>query len=182
MMRVRFAVLSLIAASVFAMAASADEVKSGPDKKTAGPFNVSAITGDKKGNELCYVCLYNAQRRPAVVLIFSQKADENLAKVVKAVDAVQKNNEKLGTVVVGVSGVAASDLERLQETHKLTTPLTVAVDQDGPKAYNLNKAAAVTVLVYKAGGTITRNFAFSNSADAAAKASEIAAAAEEAVK
>ena len=39
------------------------------------------------------------------MLIFSQKADDNLASLVKAVDEVQKNNAKLGTVVVGVSGV-----------------------------------------------------------------------------
>ena len=132
--------------------AVAEELKSGLDKKTGGPFHVKAITGDNKGKQLCYVCKYNAESRPAVVLIFSQKADENLASLVKAVDEVQKSNAKLGTVVVGVSGVEAADLEKLQETHKLTTPLTVAVDKDGPKAYKLNKDAAVTVLVYKKGG------------------------------
>ena len=113
---------------------------------------MKAITGDKAGKELCYVCQYNAQKRPAVVLIFTQKADDNLVSVVKAVDAVQKNNEKLGTVVVGVSGVEAADFEKLQTTHKLTTPLTVAVDKDGPAKYTLNKDAVVTVLVYKKGG------------------------------
>jgi hypothetical protein len=116
------------------------------------------------------------------VLIFSQKADENLASLVKAVDAVQKNNEKLGTVFVGVSGVEAADLEKLQDTHKLTTPLTIAVDKDGPKGYKLNKDAAVTVMVYKAGGAVTKNFAFATSKDAAAKASEVAEAAAAALK
>ena len=116
------------------------------------------------------------------MLIFSQKADENLASLVKAVDAVQKNNEKLGTVVVGVSGVEAADLEKLQDTHKLTTPLTIAVDKDGPKGYKLNKDAAVTVLVYRAGGTITANLGFADSKAAAAKATDIAKAAEEALK
>jgi hypothetical protein len=116
------------------------------------------------------------------VLIFSQKADENLASLVKAVDEVQKSNEKMATVVVGVSGVEGADLEKLHETHKLTTPLTVAVDKDGPKAYKLNKDAAVTVLVYKAGGAITKNFAFKDTKEAAAKAKEIAAAAAEALK
>ena len=53
---------------------------------------------------------------------------------------------KLGTVLVGVSGVEPADLEKLQETNKLTTPLTIAVDKDGPKAYKLNKDAAVTDL------------------------------------
>jgi len=116
------------------------------------------------------------------VLIFSQKADENLASLVKAVDEVQKSNAKLGTVVVGVSGVEAADLEQLQSTHKLTTPLTIAVNKDGPPRYTLNKDAAVTVLVYKKGGTISSNFAFKDTKSAAEKASDIAKAAEEAVK
>jgi hypothetical protein len=116
------------------------------------------------------------------VLVFSQKADENVATMIKAVDQVQKNNSELGTVLVGVSGVEASDLEKLQETHKLTTPLTIAVDKDGPKAYKLNKDAAVTVLVYKRGGGILRNFAFADTKGAAAKAKDIATAAEEALK
>jgi hypothetical protein len=157
----------------------AEDVKSGPDKKIGGAFQVKAITGEKQGQQLCYVCQYNAEARPAVVLIFTQKADENLAQVVKSVDEIQKSNSKLGTVVVGVSGVAASDLEKLQSAHKLTTPLTVAVDQDGPKAYQLNKDAAVTVLVYKKGGAISKNFAFKTTKDAAAKANEIAAAAKD---
>jgi len=116
------------------------------------------------------------------VLVFSQKADENIATLIKAVDSVQKNNAKLGTVLVGVGGVEAADLEKIQDTHKLTTPLTIAVDKDGPKAYKLNPDAAVTVLVYKKGGSIHKNFAFANTKSAAAKASEIAAAAEEALK
>lgn len=162
--------------------AGADDVKSGPDKKIGGAFNVKAITGDKAGKTLCYVCQYNAQERPAVVLIFTQKADDNLVAVVKAVDGVQKNNEKLGTVVVGVRGVTGADFEKIQTTHKLTTPLTVAEDKNGPAKYTLNDEAAVTVLVYKKGGNITKNFAFKTTKEAAAKAKEIAAAAEAAVK
>jgi peroxiredoxin len=117
-----------------------------------------------------------------VVLIFTQKADDNLASLVKAVDEVQKNNAKLGTVVVGVSGVEGADLEKLQSTHKLTTPLTVAKDPDGPKKYELNKEAAVTVVVYKKGGEVAKNFAFKDTKSAAEKAKDIAAAAEEAMK
>jgi hypothetical protein len=116
------------------------------------------------------------------VLIFSQKADDNLASLVKAVDEVQKNNQKLGTFVVGVSGVEGTDFEKLQETHKLTTPLTVAVAKDGPEEYKLNKDAAVTVLIYKKGGVIVNNFAFRDTKAAAAKAKDIAAAAADAVK
>ena len=116
------------------------------------------------------------------MLIFSQKADENLASLVKAVDEVQKSSSDLGTVVVGVSGVEGADLEKLQSTHKLTTPLTVAVDKDGPKAYKLNKEAAVTVVVYTKGGKVSKNFAFKDSKSAAEKAKDIAAAAKDALK
>jgi len=116
------------------------------------------------------------------VVVFSQKADENVAKIVKAVDAVQKNNKELGTVFVGVSGVEAADLEKLQDTHKLTAPLTISVQKDGPKGWKLNKDAAVTVIVYKRGGAVHGNFAFKDTKSAAAKAKAIAASAEEAVK
>ena len=116
------------------------------------------------------------------MLIFSQKADDNLASLVKAIDEIQKNNSMLGTVVVGVSGVEAADFEKLQETHKLTTALTVAEDKDGPEKYKLNKEAAVTVLVYKKGGAISKSFAFKDTKGAADKAKEIAEATQEALK
>jgi hypothetical protein len=175
----RMAVLFVVA--LVLSTAGADDIKSGPTTKIGGPFDVKAITSERKGDELCYVCKYNGEERPGVVLIFTQKADDNLARLVKAVDAVQKSNKKLGTVVVGVGGVTASDFEKMQETHKLTTALTVAVEKDGPKRYDLNKDAAVTVLVYKKGGTITKNFAFKDTKDAAARAEEIATAAKDVV-
>src|SRR5579862_8483024 len=127
-MRNCFMALALVLGLSVSMA-QAEDVKSGPADKIGGAFQVKAITGEKQGETLCYVCKYNAESRPAVVLIFTQKADENIAKVIKSVDEVQKGNAKLGTVVVGVGGVQAADMEKLQTTHKLTTPLTVAVDK-----------------------------------------------------
>lgn len=181
MRAIRFLGLAVVVALASSVAMG-DELKSGPDKKVGGPFDVKAITGEKAGKTLCYYCQFSAQKRPAVVMIFTQKADDNLVSVVKAVDGVQKTNEKLGSVVVGVGGVAATDFEKIQTTHKLTTPLTIAEDKDGPAKYELNKDAAVTVLVYKQGGAVSKNFAFKTTKEAAEKASEIAAAATEAVK
>ena len=176
-------ILSLAAVVGLALTgARADDVKSGPDKKIGGAFNVKAFTGEKAGETLCYVCKFGAEQRPAAVLIFTQKTDENVAKLVQAVDAVQKTNAKLGTCVIGVGGVTGADLEKLQTTHKLTAPLTVATDTDGPGAYKLNKGAAVTVLVYKRGGEITQSYGFSDTKSAAAKAADIAAAARTAVE
>jgi len=187
-MNIRLGASLLVAGIVLAFSAAqaADDLKSGPAAKTAGPFDVKAITGEhRKGDkkeELCYFCKFNAQAKPAVVMIFTQKADENLATLVKAVDEVQKSNKDLGTVVIGVSGVTDADLEKLQETHKFTTPLTVAVDKDGPKKWELNKDAAVTVLVYKKGGMIAKNFAFKDTKAAASMAKDISSAAESALK
>jgi len=183
-MKIRFAGALVVVACVALtqVGLQADEIKSGPGKNIGGAFNVKAITGELQGKTLCYVCKFGAEARPAVVLIFSNKADDNIAAVVKAVDGVQKNNAKLGTVLVGVGGVEASDLEKLQSTHKLTTPLTIAVDKNGPKAYDLNEKAAVTVLVYAKGGAISQSFGFTDTQSAAAKASDIAAAAKDVLK
>jgi hypothetical protein len=185
-MRVRLAAALFVTGFALALPAWAGEITSGPTDQIGGPFDVKAITGEhRKGDvkdQLCYVCKYGAEARPAVVLIFTQKADDNLASLVKEVDAVQKKNKDLGTVVVGVGGVSDADFEKLQETYKLTTPLTIAVEKDGPSAYSLNKEAAVTVLVYKAGGKISKNFAFKDTKSAAAKATAIAEAAADVLK
>ena len=58
----------------------------------------------------------------------------------------------------------------------------VAEDKDGPAKYKLNKDAAMTVLVYKQGGAISKSFAFKTTKEAADKAKDIADAATEAVK
>jgi hypothetical protein len=187
-MNVRLGTVLPVAGFALALVATAyaAEVKSGPSERAGGPFDVRAITGEhRKGDtkeQLCYFCQYNAQARPAVVMIFTRKADDNVASLVKAVDAVQKGNQKLGTVVVGVGGVTDADFEKLQETHKFTTPLTIAVEKDGPAAYDLNKDAAVTVLVYKKGGKVVKSYGFSDTTSAADKAKEIAETAEGALK
>jgi hypothetical protein len=187
-MNARLGAVLLVAGFALALVAtaSAADVQSGPSDRAGGPFDVRAITGEhRKGDtkeQLCYFCQYNAQARPAVVMIFTQKADENVAALVKAVDGVQKSNKDLGTVVIGVSGVTDADFEKLQETHKFTTPLTIAVEKDGPSAYTLNKDAAVTVLVYKKGGKVVKSFGFSDTKSAASKAKDIVETAEGALK
>ena len=45
-----------LAAIVLSLGAvRADELKSGPEKKIGGPFQVKAFSGDNKGKTLCYV-------------------------------------------------------------------------------------------------------------------------------
>ena len=104
----------VVALGLVASVANGEDVKSGPDKKIGGAFNVKAVTGEKAGKTLCYVCKFGGEQRPASVLVFTQKADDNLVEVVKAIDGVQKTNDKLGTVVIGVSGDAAARSYRLR--------------------------------------------------------------------
>lgn len=47
--------VGLTAIALSLSAARADDVKSGPDKKIGGPFDVKAVTGDGKGKTFCYV-------------------------------------------------------------------------------------------------------------------------------
>jgi len=168
--------LSVVVALGFALTAvQADDLKVG------GPFQVKAITGEKAGETLCYYCKYNGEAKPAVVMIFTQKADDNFVSLVKAVDEVQKADSKLGTFAVGISGVTSSDFEKIQTTHKLTTPLTIAEDKDGPSKYNLSKESAITVLVYKKGNKLEKSFTFKNTKEAADKAADVVAAAKSAL-
>jgi hypothetical protein len=48
-------VSAVLFAGVALTAARADDIKSGPDKRIAGAFDVKAITGANKGKTLCYV-------------------------------------------------------------------------------------------------------------------------------
>ena len=82
----RYGKLALVLVAGLVLTIQAQDIKSGPTTKIGGPFDVKAITGERKGDELCYVCKYNSEARPAVVLIFTQKADDNFVTVFKAVD------------------------------------------------------------------------------------------------
>jgi hypothetical protein len=44
-----------LAALALAVSARADDLKSGPEKRAGGSFQVKAITGANKGKTLCYV-------------------------------------------------------------------------------------------------------------------------------
>jgi len=49
---------AILLGTVFATAltgAWAEDIKSGPEDMTGGPFDVKAFTGDNKGKTLCYV-------------------------------------------------------------------------------------------------------------------------------
>ena len=56
----------VVALGLVASVANGEDVKSGPDKKIGGAFNVKAVTGEKAGKTLCYVCKFGGEQRPGV--------------------------------------------------------------------------------------------------------------------
>jgi hypothetical protein len=54
-MRVAFGVGLALATLALPVASGADEIKSGPDKRIGGAFDVKVVTGENKGRTMCYV-------------------------------------------------------------------------------------------------------------------------------
>jgi hypothetical protein len=54
-MKVRLAGGALLVGCLALLAHAQDTIKSGPDKKIGGAFQVKAITGGSAGTQLCYV-------------------------------------------------------------------------------------------------------------------------------
>jgi hypothetical protein len=98
--------------------------------------------------------------------VFARKADDSLASFAKRLDdLVTKNKEKeaCGTVVLlGKKDDFSAKLEAIAKDKKIqSVPLTVSVDgASGPKAYSINKDAAITVVVYDKTKAVTKTFAF----------------------
>ncbi|MCP4787417.1 MAG: hypothetical protein GY903_19305 [Fuerstiella sp.] len=116
-----------------------------------GAFNVADVTGPSAGEKLCYRCRYGA--RP-VVSIFTRKLDNNVAKLIKEVDAVVGKNRdsRMAAFVVLLTDdpdAHQATLKKAADTHGIKhTPLTVFENSDGPGKYRINKDADVTVLMW----------------------------------
>jgi hypothetical protein len=54
-MNVRLGAVLAVSLAFAGMTIGADDLKSGLTDRTAGPFDVKAITGDNAGKQLCYV-------------------------------------------------------------------------------------------------------------------------------
>jgi hypothetical protein len=147
-------------AVVFALAVSARaaELKSGPQAgEEIGPYEVVKVAGNphdgvKIGEELCYRCKLG--NRP-MVMVFTRKADKNLARLVKELDKVVAKNEekKLGAFVALIGSrddaKAKETAEKLiKETEASNVAVVAAKDQpNGPESYKLDPKADITVLI-----------------------------------
>lgn len=159
----RIAILAL-ALAVFAGYTLAEEkaVKSGPQvgEKLAGPFHPLNVNGDGAGKK---ACLYCSNGDNPVAMIFAREATPELTKLIKKLDAcVTKNKDnKMGSYVVFCSD--DKDLEtKLKKCAKDNDLKNVVLSIDnpaGPKDYNFDKDAEVTVVLY-VNRTCKANFTF----------------------
>src|SRR5262245_20116842 len=97
----RFVAVVLAVALFAAFVTAEEKVKSGPqvDEKLGGPFSPLNINGDKAGDKHCLYC-QNGEN--PVAMIFAREPSENLAKLIKKLDAACEKNKKskLGSFVV----------------------------------------------------------------------------------
>jgi hypothetical protein len=148
----------LVVATAFA-AEDAAPLQVGDD---VSPFYVKDVTGPAAGTALCYRCRYGD--RP-VVSIFAREVNDELAALLKEVDAtVGKNSAKdMAAFLVLLTDDPAGQEEKLKElatAHGLkNVPLTTFEDVGGPRSYKIAKDADFTVMMW-VGGKVQVNSTF----------------------
>lgn len=128
----------------------AGEFTSGPPigSTVPGQFLTLPINGPDSGDETCLYCKYG---NAPVVMVFAPKPSEELAKLVKALEAaVGKAPEECGicAIVTDESAATRRALGKLADDARLKRLILATVHKDRVKDYELNPDAGVTVLVY----------------------------------
>jgi hypothetical protein len=158
------------AALLAATVAIADEPSCGLQPgDSVGAFTVEKVAGNPNddvpiGKSLCYRCKLGA--RP-VVMVFARKADDNLAALVKELDAEvpEHSDKKLASFVNIIGSDNADDLKSAAEKFgKQHNPQHVAIvvpedTQNGPKEFGICPTAETTVVIYR-GGKVAASHAF----------------------
>jgi hypothetical protein len=142
-------------------------LKSGPQngEKVPGPFHPLNINGEKAGKKNCLYCENGPN---PVAVVFARELTPEVASLIKKLDAVTVKNSgaSMGSYAVFMSDSEklGDDLKALAEKANLKK-LVLSIDNPaGPKAYEISKDAAVTVLLYK-DVTVSANYAFKKASE-----------------
>ncbi len=143
---------ALLAALLVVTGSFAEEtVKSGPQvgQEVPGPFHPLNVTGEQAGKKNC---LYCANGGNPVAVVFAREVSPDLGALLKKLDQATAKN---ASAFMGSYAVFCSDKDglegQLKELAKKQSlkKLVLSIDNPaGPKAYNISKDAAVTVLLY----------------------------------
>jgi hypothetical protein len=136
---------------LLATVASAADVVSGPPVgATTMSIPVLDVTGQYKGQLICYVCDYD--KAPDVLAFFRDTSDDTAKEIIQLNDLYLKNKSRgFKAVAMIIAGESSKQwLEDLNRSAHLEIPLTYF--RKGPKdaavrVYNLNPAVANTFLV-----------------------------------
>jgi hypothetical protein len=121
-----------------------------PGDKIPGPFYPLNVNGPTPGEKKCLVCRNGDN---PVIMIFARNADNpTLNKLVKQVDeATGKNADcKMGSFVVYLTDDDKTEakLAEIAKKEKLQNTVLSLDNPAGPKGYEVNKDADVTVVLY----------------------------------
>ena len=138
-------------AILFPLLLSAADVVSGPPVgATTMSIPVSDVTGQYKGQLICYVCDYD--KAPDVLAFFRDTSDATAKEIVQLNELYLKNKSRgFKAVAMIIAGESSKPwLEQLNQSAHLEIPLTYFTR--GPKdaaarVYNLSPAVANTFLV-----------------------------------
>jgi hypothetical protein len=139
-----------------------DKLVSGPQpgKKVPGPFHPMNITGDNAGEKYCLYCKNGTN---PVAMVFARDTSSSLTKLIKKIDACTAKNSKcsMGSFVVFLSDSEGLDkkLKDMAEKAKIKHTILSIDNPAGPKGYNVNKDADVTVVLYT-DHVVKANYAF----------------------
>jgi len=141
--------LALVIGNAYAEKGQA--IKSGPQvgQKLAGPFHPLNINGDKAGEKNC---LYCSNGDHPVAMIFAREVTPAVETLIKKIDAATAKNKdaEMGSFVVFLSDDEglAKQLKSMAEKDKIQKTILSIDNPAGPKGYNVNKDADVTVVLY----------------------------------
>jgi len=157
-----FAAGLTVALLATAVIAADPAIKSGPqvNEKLAGPFHPLNINGAKAGEKNC---LYCENGNNPVAMIFARETSPTLTKLIKKIDEATMKNKgaEMGSFVVFCSDKDGLEKELASMAKENGIKSTVlAIDNPaGPKGYNVEKEADVTVVLYTE-RTVKANYAF----------------------
>jgi len=144
--------LALAVVTAGVRAEEAAKIKSGPQvgEELAGPFHPLNINGEKAGQKNCLYCSNGAN---PVAMIFARDLTPEVKKLITTVDTCTAKNSgcEMGAFVVFCNDDESLN-EKLKKFAKEAELKKVILSIDnpaGPKGYNVNKDAEVTVVLYK---------------------------------
>lgn len=130
----------------------ADELVSGPQVGATipGKFDAVAVNGPNAGEECCLFCRYG---NAPVVMVFAPKPSAELAKLVRALEAVAAAVDPAAEVgacviVTDTSPAVRKQLGKLADDASLKRVILAVAEPEQVKDYALSPDAAATVLLY----------------------------------